>query len=155
MKKLFFAFSLLFSTLAAVAQQNVFLDQAFWKTNPTVAIVNEAVEKGNDPAQRNRGGFDPVVLAINNQAPNETVKHLLTFKGNEVDKNTHDSRIYLHWAAARGNVEIIEFLLNKGSNVHAADSHGNTPLNFAASGGQKNTVVFDLLLGKGADLKKT
>lgn len=154
MKKKLLAIPLFLLALAGFAQQNVFLDQAFWKNNPDVTAINQAVEKGNDPAQKNTNGFDPVVLAINNQAPNETIKHLLSFKGNEVDKITHDSRIYLHWAATRGNMEIVEYLLSKGSNVHIVDSHGYTPLNFAASGGQKNTALYDLLLLKGADLKK-
>lgn len=154
MNKRFFIVPVLFLGLLVKAQQNQLLDQAFWKTGPSVAAVDEAIAKGANPAQLNSNGFDAVTMAINSQAPNQTVLHLLAFKGNEVDKLTHDSRIYLHWAAARGNVELVEALLTRGSDVHKEDSHGFTPLNFAAQGGQKNTVVYDLLLAKGADLKK-
>lgn len=141
-------------TIAAQAQDNVFYDQAFWKKNPDVTLVKAEIEKDNSPTQLNRNGFDAVVMAINNAAPIETILFLLSIKGNEVNKITHDSRIYLHWAASRGNIEIMEHLLKLGSKTDVEDSHGYTPLNFAAANGQKNTKVYDLCLAHGADLQK-
>ncbi|MCF0073015.1 ankyrin repeat domain-containing protein [Dyadobacter sp. CY261] len=141
-------------SFAAYAQQNVLLEQSFWKNNPDVATVKAAVEKGADPTQFNSNSFDPVVLAINAGAPNETIKYLLAQPGNGVDKITHDSRIYLHWAASRGNIELMEYLVSKGSKADVIDSHGATPLNFAAGGGQTNTKVYDICIANGANLKK-
>ncbi|RYZ16908.1 MAG: ankyrin repeat domain-containing protein, partial [Sphingobacteriales bacterium] len=106
MKKLVIA--LLFGTvLSAQAQKNVLLESSFWQGKPDVGQVKAEIEKGNSPSQFNSNSFDPVVLAINAQAPNETIKYLLSQPGNEVSKITHDSRIYLHWAASRGNVELM------------------------------------------------
>ncbi|MBD2757285.1 ankyrin repeat domain-containing protein [Spirosoma validum] len=136
------------------AQKNVLLDQSFWQGKPDVSQVKAEIEKGNSPSQFNPASFDPVVMAINAQAPNETIKYLLAQPGNDVNKITHDSRIYLHWAAMRGNVEIMEYLLSKGSKTNVEDSHGMTVLNFAAAGGQPNTQVYDLCLRNGANLKK-
>ncbi|GGM96033.1 hypothetical protein GCM10010967_31930 [Dyadobacter beijingensis] len=141
-------------SLSAFAQQNVLLEQSFWKNNPDVATVKAAIEKGADPAQFNGNMFDATVLAINAGAPNETIKYLLSQPGNGVDKVTHDSRIYLHWAAMRGNTEVMEYLIGKGSKADVVDSHGATPLNFAAGGGQTNTKVYDLCIANGANLKK-
>lgn len=141
------------SALSAHAQQNILLEQSFWKNSPDVSTVKSAIEKGNDPAQFNGATFDPVVLAINAQAPNETIKYLLSQPGNEVNKLTHDSRNYIHWAASRGNTEIMEYLLSKGAKANNIDSHGATPLNFAAGAGQPNTKVYDLCLANGANLK--
>ncbi|MCP9751462.1 ankyrin repeat domain-containing protein [Ferruginibacter sp. HRS2-29] len=135
------------------AQKNILLEQSFWKTNPDVATVKAEVEKGADPAALNSNAFDAVVLAINNHAPDESVKYLLTLKGNEVDKITHDGRIYLHWAANAGNPVLMEYLLDKGSKWDVEDSHGNTPVIFAAGGGQKNTEVYEVLIRKGVDIK--
>ncbi|GAB3341221.1 ankyrin repeat domain-containing protein [Larkinella ripae] len=141
-------------TIAAQAQKNTLLESSFWQGKPDVSLVKAEIEKGNSPSQFNPASFDPVVMAINAQAPNETIKYLLAQPGNEVNKITHDSRIYLHWAAIRGNVELMEYLLSKGSKTNVVDSHGMTVLNFAAGAGQPNTQVYELCLKNGADLKK-
>lgn len=153
MKKLLVTFAALFS-LTVHAQKNTLLDQGFWKSQPDVNQVKAEVDKGNSASQLNPAGFDPVVLAINAGAPNETVKYLLAQPGNEPTKLTHDGRIYLHWAASRGNVELMEFLVSKGSKASLEDNHGMTVLNFAATNGQPDTRVYDLCLQNGADLKK-
>src|SRR5690606_27344835 len=75
-------------------------------------------------------------------------------KGNDVNKLTHDGRTYIFWAAYKGNVELMEFLLKKGAKTTITDDKGSTILNFAASSGQQNTQVYDLLLKHGANLKK-
>jgi ankyrin repeat protein len=140
--------------LSAQAQKNVLLDQAFWQSKPDLDQVKAEVAKGNSPSQFNPSSFDPVVLAINSQAPNEAVKYLIEQPGNDVNKITHDSRNYLHWAAMRGNVDLVEYLIGKGSRVSAEDSHGTTPLNFAAGAGIPDMRVYDLLIKGGANLKK-
>jgi ankyrin repeat protein len=152
MKKIFIVV-LALTTFCAQAQKNILLEQSFWKTNPDVAKVKAEIEKGANPAELNSNAFDAVVLAINNHAPDESVKYLLTLKGNEVDKITHDGRIYLHWAAYAGNPVLMEYLLGKGSKWDVEDSHGNTPVIFAAGGGQKNTEVYEVLIRKGVNIK--
>ncbi|WP_138475053.1 ankyrin repeat domain-containing protein [Dyadobacter bucti] len=153
MKKLVIVAAALLS-FAAHAQQNTLLEQSFWKNAPDVNAVKAEIEKGSSPSQFNGATFDPVVLAINAGAPNATVEYLLSQPGNPVDKLTHDSRIYLHWAASKGNTELMEYLIAKGSKADVIDSHGSTPLNFAAGAGQQNTKVYDLCLANGANLKK-
>jgi len=153
MKKLIIPFFTLIS-FAVQAQQNTLLEQSFWQKSPDVNAVKAEIQKGNDPSQFNSNSFDPVVMAINAQAPNPTIEFLLTQPGNTVEKLTHDGRTYLHWAANRGNVELMEFLVSKGSKADVVDSHGATPLNFAAGSGQPDTKVYDICLAHGADLKK-
>ena len=152
MKKLLLALTLLWC-VSAQAQKNTLLDQAFWQGKPDVNSVKAEIEKGAKPAQLNNSSFDPVVMAINADAPNETIKFLLVQPGNEVTKLTHDGRTYLHWAASKGNDEILNYLLSKGINVGLKDSHGVTALTFAAGAGQQNTKIYDLLLSHGANLK--
>lgn len=160
MKQLF-TWALVISVLSAGAQgqqsqpdKNVLLNASFWKTAPGEAVVRAEVEKGNDPAEMNRSSFDPVTLAINAGAPNESIRYLLSCKGNDVNKITHDGRTYLIWASLRGNTEIMEFLLGKGAKVDILDSRGYNAVNFAASGGQRNTKVYDLLIANGANLRE-
>ncbi|GAB3920440.1 ankyrin repeat domain-containing protein [Mucilaginibacter myungsuensis] len=142
--------------LGAQAQQqtNTLLESTFWQGKPEVEAVKAEIAKGADPSQLNANAFDPVVLAINASAPNATVKYLIDQKGNDVSKLTHDGRIYLHWAAYRGNTEIMEYVIGKGSKLSFVDSHGATPLTFAAGAGVTNTAAYDLLASKGVDLKK-
>ena len=153
MKKLATAF-LIGIAFSAQAQKNVLLEQSFWQSKPDVNLVKAEVEKGASPSQFNPASFDPVVMAINAQAPDETIKYLLAQPGNSVNKVTHDSRNYLHWAANRGNVAIMQYLIEKGAKANVEDSHGMTVLNFAAAGGQPDTQVYELCLRSGADLKK-
>lgn len=153
MKKLLFAIILLF-TISAQAQKNILLEQSFWQTKPNAATVKAEVEKGADPAQLNQSSFDPTTMAINGDAPNETIIYLLSQPGNVVNKITHDSRTYVHWAASKGNDEILKYLIDKGFDIRVKDSRGTTPFIYAANAGQQNTKIYDLLIAKGIDVKK-
>lgn len=153
MKKLLFVASFSLFSLLANAQQNTLLTPAFWQGKPDVVAIKAEVEKGNNPAQLNGASFDPVVMAINGEASVEAIQYLLAQPGNEPGKTTHDSRNYIHWAANKGNTEIITYLLSKGAKPNNEDSHGATPMLFAASAGQQNTKVYDLFAAAGVSLK--
>lgn len=153
--KRFFLLSLALSALTATAQQkNTLLNQDFWKNKPTTAAVQTEINNGNDPAQFNANSFDPTTLAINNDAPLETIKFLLEQKGNGVNKITHDARTYLHWAAYKGNAELVKYLISKGYDLNIEDSHGYTPLPFAAVNGIPNIDVYEAFFNAGIDVKK-
>lgn len=153
MKRIFIAASLALFSFAASAQRNTLLDQSFWRNQPNAEAVKAEVAKGSNPSELNRQAMDPVVIAINTGAPNETIKYLLEQPGNDVNKITHDGRIYLHWATAKSNIEIMQLLIDKGSKASMVDAHGTTPLNFAAGNGLTPEVI-DLCVKAGANLKK-
>lgn len=152
MKKILFSLLILLCGTVA-AQKNTFFDQSFWKSSPSVEIIKAKISEGSNPVESNPNGFDAVVYAINSNAPMETIKFLLGYKENSPNKITHDSRTYIFWAAYKGNVEIMQYLLEKGAKINIVDSKGFSPANFAASAGQTNTLVYDLLIKNGADLK--
>lgn len=144
---------MLFMSIVAVAQQdNVFLDRSFWKGNPDLKTVKQKIAEGNDATALNENAFDAVIYALLENADDSIIKHLLSFEGNPVGKKTHDSRIYLHWAAYAGQTEIVNFLLDKGSSVSKLDSHGYTPLAFAANAGQKNKALYNAFESHGVNL---
>jgi len=153
-KNIFLSFALVTALFVNAQQKNTLLDQSFWKNSPDVNTVKAEIAKGNSPSELNRMSFDPTVMAINSDAPNATIKFLLEQSGNDVNKSTHDNRIYLHWAANKGNVEIVEYLINKKSDINLEDSHGSTPITMAANSGQKNTAVYDAFFKAGIDPKK-
>ena len=153
-KKLFISIALVAALFSNAQQKNTLLEASFWKTTPNVETVKAEVAKGNNPAEANANAFDVVVLAINNDAPNETIKFLLEQQGNPVNKSTHDNRIYLHWAAYKGNVEMVEYLIKKGSDINLLDSHGATPADFAATSGQSNPALYEAFFKAGLNPAK-
>lgn len=145
--------AVLFLTTQIFAQENVFLDRDFWNTNPTVKTVETKIKEGNNITEANSNNFDAVVYAILQDAPLETLKHIQSKKGNDVNKLTHDGRTYIFWAAYKGNIAFMEYLLNKGAKTDITDDKGSTILNFAAGSGQQNTKVYDLCIANGANVK--
>ena len=150
------ALALLFVAFISVKAQekNTLLNADFWKQKPSVAVVQAEIAKGANPAELNARSFDPTTLAINNSAPNETIKFLLDQDGNAVNKITHDSRIYLHWAAMRGNTEIVNYLIKKGSVLDVQDSKESEPIVFGISSPQMSTETLDAFFNAGVDVKK-
>lgn len=153
-KKIFISFALIATLFVSAQQKNILLEQSFWKTSPDVTAVKAEIAKGNNPAEANANAFDVVVMAINNDAPLASIKFLLDQSGNPVNKSTHDNRIYLHWAAYRGNTELVEYLIAKGSDINFEDSHGTTPIAFAAGNGLLNQGVSEAFFKAGLDPKK-
>ena len=90
---------LVFTSVCASAQNNIFIGRDFWKTNPTIAQIEAKIQEGNSPSELNRFGFDAVVYALLEKADDTIIKHLLTKEGNDVNKLTHDGRTYIFWAA--------------------------------------------------------
>ncbi|MCR4032076.1 MULTISPECIES: ankyrin repeat domain-containing protein [Flavobacterium] len=155
MKKIFFVSFAFAATLFVSAQQkNTLLEQSFWKNSPNVETVKAEIAKGNNPAEANINAFDVTTLSINNDAPIATIKFLLDQPGNSITKLTHDNRIYLHWAAYRGNTELVEYLISKGSDVNFEDSHGTAPADFAASNGQSTPAMYDAFFKAGVNPTK-
>src|SRR5690606_13627292 len=135
MKKFLLSALLLSAFYANAQQSNSLMSADFWKKNPDVAAVKAEIEKGNSPSQPNPASFDPVTMAINNKASLDVLRFMIDQEGNSIDKKTHHSRIYLHWAASSGNLDLVNYLIEKGSDVHYQDSHGDAITAYAASTG--------------------
>ncbi|WP_440121146.1 ankyrin repeat domain-containing protein [Tenacibaculum sp. Ill] len=147
-----FALVLFISTIQAQTK-NIFFERSFWQTNPTIKTVEQKIKEGNDATALNPNGFDAVTYAILASAPNKTIKHLLTKKGNGVNKITHDKRTYVFWAAYKNNVEIMKHLIANNARMDLKDSHQLSPLTFAANAGQTNKEIYELCIQNGIDIK--
>jgi len=72
----------------------------------------------------------------------------------DVNAAQGDGMTALHWAAKKGDLEVVQMLIYAGANVKAATRLGGyTPLFMAAEGGY--ATVIDALLKAGADAKVT
>ncbi|WP_255592685.1 ankyrin repeat domain-containing protein [Marixanthomonas sp. SCSIO 43207] len=139
----------------AFSQENVLLKREFWKTNPSIQTIDQKIAEGNDASELNPYAFDPVVYAILENASSESIIHLLSKEGNDVNKLTHDGRTYIFWAAYKNNQELVQYLIDKDAKMNIIDDHGNTVLTFAASTGQTDPKLYDLLLNNGASINET
>jgi ankyrin repeat protein len=139
------------TSLTVSAQENIFLKRDFWKTNPSISTIDKFIAEGNDISELNINAFDGVVYALLENVDNKTIKYLLSKKGNEMDKITHDGRTYIFWAAYKNNLEIMKHLLSNGAKTDVVDTHGYTYMNFAASTGQTNPKLYDLCFQYGAN----
>ena len=86
-------------------------------------------------------------------SPLETIIYIIESEGNGINKITHDNRIYLHWACFKGNIELVKYLLEKGSDMYAKDYRGATPFIFAASNGQTNPELYEIFFKRGVNPK--
>lgn len=136
-------------------KENIFIGRDFWKTAPSIETVKQKIAEGNDPTKLNAYAFDAVTYAILENAPLKTIKYLLSIKGNEVDKMTHDGRNYLMWAAYKGNLELTQFLIDQGSQIDIIDDHGYGLVTFTAVAGQTDPQMYDLLIQNGAKATET
>ncbi|OEK05546.1 hypothetical protein BFP71_10960 [Roseivirga misakiensis] len=140
--------------LDAVAQKsNTLLDRGFWRSKPSVEEVKKKVQEGHSPTEFTSSMFDATTYAILEGNDLSVVKYLLS-QGNDVNKITHDKRTYLHWAAYRGQTEIMEHLIASGIKTELVDDGGNSAMLFAARAGQSNKKVYELLTQNGVDIKE-
>lgn len=142
---------LLLLTYIIPAQSNSLLNSEFWKSSPSLDRIKEEIAQGNDPSEANRANYDVVCIAILQDANMEAIQFLLEQEGNGVDKLTHDGRTYLHWAAIRGNDELVNYLISKGWTPGLADDKGASPIVFGAANGKVNTAVYESFFKAGID----
>jgi ankyrin repeat protein len=143
----------LFVNVIQAQTKNVFLEREFWETNPSIEDVEQKITEGNDPAALNPAGFDAVVYAILQNSDNAVIKHLLSKKGNGVNKLTHDKRTYVFWAAYKNNVALMKHLIAQKARMDLKDSHHFSVLTFAAAAGQTNTEIYDLCIKNEIDVQ--
>nr|XP_018915552.1 PREDICTED: uncharacterized protein LOC109042993 [Bemisia tabaci] len=92
-----------------------------------------------------------VLLSIVKQGDISRLKELKDF-GADLSSTNVDNRTPLHIAAAEGNLNLVIYLLENGSNVHIKDRHDRTPLLEAIENDYHE--IIKVLCKSGAHLKK-
>lgn len=143
----------LFLTLQASAQNSTFISKEFWYGKPSLESVKSA-STGFDFAAIENASTDPVYMAINSGAPNEAIKYLLDQPGVDLKRTVHEGRIYLHVAASKGNAEITDYLIKKGSDVYFLDANKQTALTFSGFAGSLTLPVLEVFVKNGVDVNR-
>lgn len=152
--KVYFFLIFLVSIIPLYGQnENIFLERSFWKKKPSIKKIDSCISKGNDVSALNKYAFDPVTWAIIEKNSNEIVKYLISKEGNGVNKLTHDGRTYIFWAMYRNNLQLMEYLFDKGARLNIIDSHGYSLINFGAVTGQTNIDLYRFCIENGVDVK--
>ncbi|MGB9602646.1 MAG: ankyrin repeat domain-containing protein [Limisphaerales bacterium] len=104
-------------------------------------------------------GVNNVVLAaeIHTAAENgdlETVKKLVGQDAKLIDAPDREGKTPLHYAAAKGHLAVVEWLVKNGANVNARNSSGITPLYLAKGFGKKDVAEFLEKYGGSAEIVK-
>ncbi len=84
-----------------------------------------------------------------------SVLDMLIEFGADVAAGTVGGAVPLHFAAAKGDPDMVELLLERGSDVNATDERGWTPLHYAARESESEEVVIALVDLAGANLEAT
>ena len=84
------------------------------------------------------------------------VVQLLLDSGADLDRavNRYPGATRLHWASKVGLLGMVRSLLDAGADVNSQDDKGETPLHWAARGGNDCSAVAELLLASGAEVDK-
>ncbi len=128
-----------------------------------VEVMHLLLEHGASPYAANRDGLNPLMLAVQGQAPRAlgltpaavsarilAAAALLIERGADVNAFNRGGQTALHLAADRGADEVVRFLAEHGAEPDAKDRDGRTPLDLAsaakkqpanASGGRERTVA--------------
>ncbi len=146
--------------------------------NGHTEAVRLLLEHGADAKEVNYKGESPLMLAA--QKGHMHIIHLLLTNGENLSEGDKEGRLPLHYAAEgdqtdvvkfilekNGNIfaktlgedtllhlatrlELVQYLVEQGADIHARNSHARTPLHAAAEKGQSDTISY--LLNQGADI---
>ena len=155
MMKYLFLLCLIGITMIVKAQEgNVFLNRDYWKTNPSIEEVKREIQNGHSISELDRYDFDAVSWAILENVDNTTIKQMIMMEGNGANKITHDGRSYVFWAAYKNNLDLMSFLIEKGTDMKLIDAHGYSLANFCALTGQLNKELYELCIQHGSVLSE-
>jgi ankyrin repeat protein len=109
------------------------------------------IQQGADITIRTQEGFTAFDLAVKH-GQIQTAKLLARYDGVNINVKTLDGSTHIHQACAKGDVQMVGFLLKHQAELNVFDEHGHTPLYVAVK--QGNVRLVSLLLAFGADSNK-
>lgn len=132
--------------LATVSKRKSQREERSKRTRSRCKVLSKKRDEtiGNNDSH-NTKDINLLLRAVTNENV-DSIEQILS--RNEYDINLRDNHVWtpLMCACRRGDVAIVELLLNKGAKVNVKDAAGNTPLSIAKS--CNHSGVYELLLRK-------
>ena len=109
-------------------------------------LVKRILRNGGDVNAVNVYGYTPLHQAAASFQSRGVLRALVKEEGN-IHSRDKEGNTPLHMASARGFVENVDLLIEKGSSVHARNIQGRTCLHMAATSGDQETLKKLILHG--------
>jgi ankyrin repeat domain-containing protein 50 len=116
-------------------------------------ILEALLEAGASINQQDAEGFSAMHIAARSPSNVECLRRLVDSPGADLTLRLQNGSQPLHSAAARGDVERVQILVDAGADVDAQNHTGRTPLHWAAEA--ENCEIVAKLLYLGADATQT
>jgi ankyrin repeat protein len=126
--------------------------------NAKTGTVNYLLQKGADPNARTVHGLTPLMAAASYPLHPLALSmaKLLVDAGADVNSRTVDGWTPLMFAAGRGHIQIVDFLISKGSHVAAVTVGGESAVSIAKKHGRDRVVrLLDDVKGKNVQQKSS
>lgn len=151
--RIYFILLLAFVSLPLFSQ-NLFLNRDFWATKPSVEIIKQNMKQQNNRLlEMGPGNWDGPMMAIQADCDLASIKFIFNQPGIDVNVLLHHSNNYLMWTAAKGNLPVMEFLVEKGSKTNLINSHGQSLLMHVPMSGKADSALYEFCIRNGADIK--
>ena len=112
--------------------------------------VTLLIEKGASPSLADKYGWNSLHFA-SKSGNTDIIELLLLTHGPDIDSTTADGSTPLMIAALCGKLQVVTFLIGKGSSPSLESNSGWNSLHWASRNG--NTVIIDTLLSHGVDIE--
>lgn len=116
--------------------------------NPDISVLKYLVSLGVDPCRMDFWGRQPLAFAVRKN-PVEFASCLVEELGNQPDYVDCDGGTAIAEAVLNPHIEVLEYLLDKGSDINEG-AMGETPIAIAVKSGTPDRLAY--LLDHGADM---
>ncbi len=104
-------------------------------------IIEMLLQRGADPNSADIYGWTPLMRSVERNRP-KSVRALLTSQATVVNARNEHGATALHYAVARGDVDMARWLVERGADMSAEDRAGRTPLDMANGRGHRAMEKF-------------
>ncbi|KIC74673.1 hypothetical protein DB42_AZ00280 [Neochlamydia sp. EPS4] len=117
-----------------------------------LSLVNYLIEQGANVNTVDQSNQSPLYHACNEAQIHFDIIHSLISAGANLHQTTDDNQTCLHTASEKGNVEVVNLLIQQGIDVHVLDKTGRSALHYACCvNGNQSLKIIEYLVNAGAD----